>query len=668
MLSLGKLAPGQQAYYLDTVANGAEEYYTGAKEAPGEWVGHSAALLELAGEVEAAQLHRVLEHRDPHTGTRLTRGQGAPSIPGFDATFCAPKSVSLLYALGDPETSNAVRNAHDAAVRRAFAVLEAETARARRGKGGVERLEAEGLVSAAFRHRTSRAGDPHLHTHVVIANLVHVEADGRWSALDARALYPWCKPVGYLYEAQLRHELTTRLGLEWREVHNGIAEMEGIPQATLRAFSQRRIEIEAYLAQTGATSARAAQFATKATRRAKDQEANPEGLLPEWRHRAEELGLDAEALAAVLRRGASLQTPRPGSPEAEELFAQLASPEGLTAKVAAFTRREVLMGICAALPQGGEIADILELADAFLVSEHVVALGAPDPSRAEVIHLADGRVVPAHTDTARFTTPEMLATEAQLLDSALSRRDDGVGVAAPHAVAAAIDERPLLSVEQLTMVRRVCESRAGVDVVVGVAGAGKTYALAAAHGAWRASSCHVIGVAIAARAAAELQTQTAIPSMTLDRLLVELSRRDSSGSARTRSSWWTRRPWRAPASSPPCSTTPRPAAPRLCWWAMTASCRPSMRVGPSPPSPASSVRLSSPTTDASASTGSERHWPSCASVRSRTRSMPIRLMTASSWGSPGRRCGRSWCATGGRRASAASPRSCSPLVSPRSTR
>src|SRR5207237_8892110 len=132
-------------------------------------------------------------------------------------------------------------------------------------------------------------------------------------------------------------------------------------------------------------------------------------------------------------------------------------------------------------------------------------------------------VVPGHTDSARFTTPEMLATEAQLLDSALSRRDDGVGVAAPHAVGSAIDERSRLSAEQVAMVRRVCASGAGVDVVVGVAGAGKTHALAAAREAWYASGHHVVGAAIAARAAAELQTNTAITSITLDRLLVELS-------------------------------------------------------------------------------------------------------------------------------------------------
>jgi conjugative relaxase-like TrwC/TraI family protein len=90
MLSLGKLAPGQQQYYLATVAAGAEEYYTGVKEAPGEWTGRSAARLGLSGEVAAETLRDVLEQRDPRTGERMTRAQGAPKVPGFDATFCAP--------------------------------------------------------------------------------------------------------------------------------------------------------------------------------------------------------------------------------------------------------------------------------------------------------------------------------------------------------------------------------------------------------------------------------------------------------------------------------------------------------------------------------------------------------------------------------------------------
>lgn len=270
MLSYGKLAPGEQQYYLDTVANGAEEYYTSGKEAPGQWAGSGAARLGLDGEVDAAELGRLLEHQHPADGSRLTRGHSTPRVAGIDATFCAPKSVALLFALGDRETSNEVRNAHDAAVDRAFAVLEREAAWARRGRGGLEQVPTEGFAAAAFRHRTSRAGDPHLHTHVVIANLVHAPSDGRWSALDARALYGWGKTAGYLYEAQLRWELTRRLGVDWTAVRHGIADVDGIPAPVLREFSTRRREIEAHLDERGETGARAAQDAAHRTRSHKD--------------------------------------------------------------------------------------------------------------------------------------------------------------------------------------------------------------------------------------------------------------------------------------------------------------------------------------------------------------------------------------------------------------
>jgi conjugative relaxase-like TrwC/TraI family protein len=480
VLSIGKLGPGQQQYYLDTVARGAEEYWTNAKEAPGQWVGRGSALLGLAGGVNGDDLHRVLEQSDPKSGIRLTRAQGAPKVAGFDATFCAPKSVSLLFALGDAETSNEVRNAHDVAVTEALAVLEAEAARGRRGKAGVLRVVADGFVAAGFRHRTSRAGDPHLHSHVLVANLVNAMEDGRWSALDARPLYAWAKTVGYLYEAQLRAEITRRLRVEWGPVHKGIADVQGIPKATLREFSRRREEIEAHMAERGETSARAAQVATYATRTPKDRQAAPEGLVPEWRARAEALGLDDTALAGLVGRAGPPRPPVPGTDTAEALFAVLASPEGLTAQASTFGRREVIQAICAAFPHGGDVGDILSLTDAFLTSEHVVALGQAVELRAcDVIRRLDGIVVPAHLGEGRFTTPEMVATERRLVASALHRRHGGFGVADPDQVDAALAARPALSAEQRAMVRRLTGSGAGVQVVEGAAGSGKTFGLAA---------------------------------------------------------------------------------------------------------------------------------------------------------------------------------------------
>src|SRR3954447_9504397 len=145
-------------------------------------------------------------------------------------------------------------------------------------------------------------GDPHLHTHVVISNLAHAPTDNRWTALDARPLYSWLSPVGRLYEAQLRGGVSRRLGVEWGPVRNGIADIAGIPKPVLREFSTRRREIEAHLDEHGQTSARAAQFATYATRRPKDPETDAAGLREGWEARAQALGLDAETLAAALDR------------------------------------------------------------------------------------------------------------------------------------------------------------------------------------------------------------------------------------------------------------------------------------------------------------------------------------------------------------------------------
>ncbi|MBA2280675.1 MAG: relaxase domain-containing protein [Acidimicrobiia bacterium] len=107
MLSLGKLAPGQHQYYVDTVARGAEEYYTGAKEAPGNWTGNASGRLGLDGEVDGEDLTRVLAHTDPSGVYRLTGARSVPTVAGFDVTFCAPKSVSLLFALGAPGAGQA---------------------------------------------------------------------------------------------------------------------------------------------------------------------------------------------------------------------------------------------------------------------------------------------------------------------------------------------------------------------------------------------------------------------------------------------------------------------------------------------------------------------------------------------------------------------------------
>lgn len=287
-------------------------------EAPGEWVGRSAFRLELIGEVDGDDLAALLRHADPRSGDQLTRGRSSPKSAGFDLTFCAPKSVSLLWAFGTPEVAAEVVAAHEAAVRAALGVMEVEAGKVRRGHGGVHVLPSSGLVAAAFRHRTSRAGDPHLHTHVVTANVGWCDGDGRWSALDARPLYRWAQPVGYLYEAQLRDELTRRLGVSWGPVRNGIADIEGVPRPLVDLFSTRRRQILEHLEAHGTSGGRAAQVATYATRRPKEPTASADGLQGAWMCQAVDAGHSPWAVAELARLGLGVPAHRSMRPSCSQ--------------------------------------------------------------------------------------------------------------------------------------------------------------------------------------------------------------------------------------------------------------------------------------------------------------------------------------------------------------
>ena len=250
-MSIGKLAGSPEAgrYYTDAVAKGREDYYQGSGEAPGAWSGAGAQLLELDGRVDDDAFATVLGGVDPKSGNPLRSSRGPSRVAGFDLTFSAPKSVSVLFGLADEDTVSAVRRAHDHAVSQALGYVEREATFTRRGTNGREILRGEGLVIAAFRHRTSRAGDPQLHTHAVVANTTY--AGERWSTLDGRVILRHAKTAGYLYHAALRDQLTQELGVAWGPVEKGTAEIQGIDEAVLRHFSRRRVEIEERMDERG---------------------------------------------------------------------------------------------------------------------------------------------------------------------------------------------------------------------------------------------------------------------------------------------------------------------------------------------------------------------------------------------------------------------------------
>jgi len=515
VLSIGKLTGGADSarYYERRVASGREDYYTGRGESAGRWTGDGARLLGLEGEVAAGELEALLVGGTAPGSAeplRLT----STSVQGFDLTFSAPKSVSVLYAVGDEDVRRAVVDAHEQAVEQALGYLEREAVQVRRGRGGWLKEHGGGLVAGAYRHRTSRAGDPQLHTHVVAANMAR-GADGRWTALHAAPLYTHAKTAGYLYQSALRDELTIELGVRWGAVSRGSAEISGVPSGVLEHFSQRRAEIREAMAQRGTVGSDAARVAALDTRRAKEYGVSGATIYEAWRARAAEHGLDRDAVAGLVGH----EAPEVGEELVRRAAALMAGQAGLTAQASTFTRREALQAWAEQHPQGAPVERVEALADTWLASELVVKVDgdvAVVRSRSGVIATRAGARVTEIED--RYSTPAMLETEQRLVDAAQERCATGAGRADPGAVDAALGARTYLADEQAAMVRALTGSGDGVQVVLAKAGAGKTTALDAAREAWERSGISVQGTALGSMAAKELR-DSGVQASTVARLL-----------------------------------------------------------------------------------------------------------------------------------------------------
>lgn len=532
MLSIAKLAAGGQRYYLEqakakvdhqrSVASGVEDYYVAGREPAGRWVGSVAERGGYEAElVSEEQLHRALSWADPVTGEELEGPVQHARVPGFDLMFSVPKSASILMGVGGPQVQRAVRGAQAVAVGEAMRYLENTAARTRMGHGGHAVIEGRGLLGAAFEHRTSRAGDPQLHTHVLVANAIE-RPDGRFGTLDGRALYAESRTAGYIHEAVFRRVLTEALGVEWALARNGIADIAGFGAPLLEAFSQRRQEIKAQVDQWGTNSRAARQSAAVQTRKAKDYGVTPDQLVGEWRSRARALGLDEERVRALIGRARPVPLGRTAWPGIADA---LAGPRGLTERAAHFSRADVIRAVAERARHGASLDEIEECADAFLADQRIVMLRERTAQQgSEVIRLRTGESGVTVPQQPRYSTRAMLATEDRIVETAVGRRGAGAGVATAEHADLAIAARPSIGADQEAMVRRLVGSGDGVEVVVGPAGTGKTFALDAVREAWETSGFRLIGASVARSAARNLQDSTGIQSTSVASLLEDLRR------------------------------------------------------------------------------------------------------------------------------------------------
>jgi conjugative relaxase-like TrwC/TraI family protein len=505
MLSIGKLGIGQERYYLEKVAEGAEDYYSGEGEAAGEWTGDAATRLGLDGDVEAEQLTAMLTGRNPADGEPLLGGSGVPAkgaVPGFDLTFSAPKSVSLLWGLGGPVTAREVQAAHREAVGAALNYMQREACWTRRGAGGSEFVKGSGYLAAAYRHRSSRNGDPQLHTHVLIANATQ-GPDGRWTRLYHPAIYDHATTASYIYEAHLRHELSRRLGVDWQPTRKGIAEIEGFADEHLQAFSTRRAEILAAVGPDASAASR--QVATLATRKPKEADISRGELLERWRSRAEEIGLDR---AAIERTFDAETRVRPDVAETPAVSTQQID-RAVTAAASHFDRRDAIKAVADSLRAGASGPAVERLADAFLASDAVIQIG-------------EGAKGP------RYTTQRIWKLEREALGAVERMRSQGPNPAGELIAAPVIAARPTLKDDQRQMVRRLLTHSEGVAVVIGEAGTGKTFAIAATAEGWAQAGIELRAAAPTWRAANVMRSD-GLPATSIARLLVQLDRAEHDG-------------------------------------------------------------------------------------------------------------------------------------------
>jgi conjugative relaxase-like TrwC/TraI family protein len=268
---------------------------------PATWIGQAGVSLGLRGAVDPDSLRAVLEGCHPTVGHRLRSDRA--TVGGFDLTFSAPKSASVVFALGGEEVAREVLAAHRDSVRGALSYVEAHALTAQRGSGEERRvIPTTGMIGASFTHGVNRNLDPHLHTHVVMANMVH-GLDGRWSAFDHRGLSAHRTAIGAVYEAHLREELSNRLGVRWVDGPQLSADVGGVSPLVVGEFSSRSADIRRHMFEQGSHSAYGARIAWAVTRPEKQVGIDFAELSSDWERRARAVSSGPAEVRALLGQG-----------------------------------------------------------------------------------------------------------------------------------------------------------------------------------------------------------------------------------------------------------------------------------------------------------------------------------------------------------------------------
>lgn len=505
MLSIGGMGSGQGSYYIDLAK---EDYYLEGGEPLGQWIGTGAADKGITGTVNKEAFHALFQGYSPDGLVKFVQSAGSETHrPGWDLTFSAPKSLSVLWSQVDADTRQVLQRAHFEAVKKAIGYLEDEATVCRTGKGGHTPVPAK-LVVATFEHGTSRALDANLHTHALVLNM-GVCADGKLRTLESKPLFEHKMTAGALYRAELSYQLQETLQVQV-ERERAWFEVQGVSRPLMEAMSTRRKEIEAVLHAKGYTSAEASAVAALETREVKGHVAREELFHHKWQEMGKAAGWSREEAQALLHR--FRQEPVERDPEIEALAAVHRATQKLMQQNSHFGERD-LMRMAAEEAQPYPVG----------IDRLRATVGQQLRQGQQFVRLGEER------GQVRYTTREMLDLESKMLDTVEMSRQKGSHKVPARVIESAIHAvetekgRPL-SQEQKDALLHITARAGSIQVVSGMAGTGKTDMLYAACMAWKAEGYTVRGAALAGRAAEGLAKDARIEATTIAAMLLRMER------------------------------------------------------------------------------------------------------------------------------------------------
>lgn len=485
------------------IENTNETYQFIGGELPGVWTGTGSGIMGLAGEIDQESFLKLMEGIHPVSGDHLYQQNGKAHRPAIDAVLSPDKSISVIWARANKELRLLIEKAHHQAVIETLNFLELHTAYTRRGKDGTEHQKVVGLIAAVFQHSTSRAGDPHLHSHLVVMNCAK-RFDGSYGSLESRYILKWQKAASLTYRAKLA-ELLRDQGFD--TISDGQSfKIHGIPEPICEHYSKRRKQILGALQAKGIHTARAAALAAKMTRGQK-QAIDRTKLFETWQNEMDNFDFTEHDLQETLQNSLGNHLSDEKDLTSVHFNLQYLSVI-LTESKSVFSEADIYTAALSTAMKLAVPAKVaLRLAEKFIKSEFAIELESNSKY------------------DRQFTTHEIQQLEHLMIRNAQTLHETSFipGMSIDDILKAQKKTELTLSEEQQEAVLGVLGD-ASFEIMSGSAGAGKSASMRVVASVYKSKGIEVWGATIAKDAAKNLEKETGVKSFTIAKLLLDLDK------------------------------------------------------------------------------------------------------------------------------------------------